>query len=53
VAGTVGGNGIGGITTGVAPNVSLFGAKVLDSSGNGYESTIIAGIEWSIENKQI
>lgn len=51
VAGTVGGNGVSGITTGVAPNVSLFGAKALDSSGNGYESTIIRGIEWSIENK--
>lgn len=51
VAGTVGGNGVDGITTGVAPNASLFGVKVLDSSGNGYESTIIRGIEWSIENK--
>jgi serine protease AprX len=51
VAGTVGGNGVGGIITGVAPNASLFGAKVLDSSGNGYESNIIKGIEWSIENK--
>ena len=51
VAGTVGGNGAGGTTTGVAPNVSLFGAKVLDSNGNGYSSDIIKAIEWSVENK--
>lgn len=51
VAGTVGGNGTDGITTGVAPNVSLFGVKVLDSAGNGNETTVIQGIEWSIENK--
>ena len=51
VAGTVGGNGIGGITTGVAPNVSLFGVKVLDGYGIGSESNIIDGIQWSIENK--
>ncbi|MDO8726386.1 MAG: S8 family serine peptidase [Candidatus Methanoperedens sp.] len=49
VAGTVGGNGTGGITTGVAPNVSLFGVQVFD--GNiAFESTIINGIQWSIEN---
>jgi len=51
VAGTVGGNGSGGTTTGVAPNVSLFGAKVLDSSGNGDSSDVIRAIEWSVENK--
>jgi len=51
VAGTVGGNGAGGTTTGVAPNVSLFGGKVLDSTGSGYTSDIISGIEWSVENK--
>jgi len=51
VAGTVGGNGAGGMTTGVAPNVSLFGAKVLNSIGSGYSSDVIYAIEWSIDNK--
>ena len=49
VAGTVGGNGAGGITTGVAPNVSLFGVQVFDGD-IAFESTIINGIQWSIEN---
>jgi len=51
VAGTVGGNGSGGMTTGVAPNVSLFGAKVLNSIGSGYSSDVISAIEWSVDNK--
>ncbi|MCX9083631.1 MAG: S8 family serine peptidase [Candidatus Methanoperedens sp.] len=51
VAGTVGGNGAGGITTGVAPNVSLFGAKVLNFQGDGDSSDVISAIEWSIENQ--
>jgi serine protease AprX len=50
VAGTVGGNGSLGTTTGVAPNVSLFGVKVLDAGGSGYESNVILGIEWSVSN---
>ncbi len=51
VAGTVGGNGNKGITTGVAPNVSLFGAKVCYSGGSCPDSDIIWGIQWSVENK--
>jgi serine protease AprX len=51
VAGTVAGNGNGGITTGVAPDANLFGVKVLDGNGSGYESDVIAGIQWSIDNK--
>lgn len=50
VAGTVGGNGTRGTTTGVAPNTSLFGVKVLDGTGSGYESDVIRGIQWSIDN---
>jgi len=50
VAGIVGGNGNGGKTTGVAPNVSLFGVKVLNAGGNGFESDVISGIEWSVSN---
>ncbi|MCX9009585.1 MAG: S8 family serine peptidase [Candidatus Methanoperedens sp.] len=50
VAGTVGGNGSGGTTTGMAPNVSLFGVKVLNAQGWGYLSDVISGIEWSVDN---
>ncbi|NOQ33805.1 MAG: S8 family serine peptidase [Methanosarcinales archaeon] len=35
---------------GVAPEVSLYGVKILDSGGYGYTSDIIAGIEWSVNN---
>jgi len=50
VAGTVGGNGISGVTTGVAPNVSLFGVKAFNSTGRASYSNVILGIEWSVEN---
>ncbi|UFU01213.1 S8 family serine peptidase [Radiobacillus kanasensis] len=36
---------------GVAPSVNLYSVKVLDKYGSGYLSDIIAGINWSIENK--
>jgi hypothetical protein len=32
---------------GVAPEAHLYGVKVLDRTGNGYESDVIAGIEWA------
>jgi len=35
---------------GVAPQASLYAVKVLDRTGNGYLSWIMAGIEWSISN---
>jgi subtilisin family serine protease len=45
VAGTVGGN-----VYGVAKNVSLFGVKVLDDSGSGSVSTVVAGMDWVAAN---
>ena len=33
---------------GVAPEADLYGVKVLDRTGSGYVSDVIAGIEWSI-----
>jgi subtilisin family serine protease len=36
---------------GVAPEADLYGVKVLDRTGRGYESDVIAGIQWSIDNK--
>lgn len=50
IAGTISAidNGIG--VVGVAPNADIFAVKVADSSGTGYTSSVIQGIEWSIEN---
>jgi len=41
------GNGNG---RGVATNASLFAVKVLDSSGNGQDSDLVAAIDWSVSN---
>ncbi|HEY7048313.1 MAG TPA: S8 family serine peptidase, partial [Jatrophihabitantaceae bacterium] len=45
VAGIVAGDGT---KIGVAPKAELTAYKVLDSSGNGYESTVIAGLEAAV-----
>ncbi|MDX1457378.1 MAG: S8 family serine peptidase [Marinobacter sp.] len=46
VGGSVGAldNGVG--VVGIAPGARLWAVKVLDSSGSGYESNIVAGIDW-------
>ena len=41
-------NGVG--VVGVAPGADLYAVKVLGSSGWGYWSDVIAGIQWSVEN---
>ncbi len=38
---------------GVAPDAKIVAAKVLDSSGSGWASDIIAGIDWCIDNASI
>jgi subtilisin family serine protease len=35
---------------GVAPEAYLYGVKVLDRTGSGYVSDVIAGIQWSKDN---
>lgn len=45
VAGTVGGS-----TYGAAKNVSLHGVRVMECSGSGYLSNVIAGIDWVTAN---
>ena len=35
---------------GVAPESSIYGVKVLSSSGSGRVSTVVKGIEWAIDN---
>lgn len=53
VAGIAAGDGTGapgaGNFRGVAPDAVLYGAKVLDSTGSGPLSDVIAGIEWCWE----
>ena len=46
VAGTVGGS-----TYGVAKAVRLYAVRVLDCTGNGTDSGVIAGIDWVTANK--
>lgn len=41
-------NGIG--VVGVAPEASLYALKVLDKTGSGYVSDIVAALEWAILN---
>jgi subtilisin family serine protease len=51
VAGTIAAldNSIG--VVGVAPQASLLAVKVLNSSGSGYLSDIIEGLQWCVTNK--
>jgi len=52
VAGTIfgGDNGIG--VVGVAPDVNVWIAKVLDRSGNGTDETLVAGVDWILKKKR-
>ncbi|MEW9699817.1 S8 family serine peptidase [Paenibacillus sp. SI8] len=51
VAGIIGAknNDVG--VVGGAPDADLYAVKVLDSTGKGYLSDVIAGIDWAVENK--
>jgi subtilisin len=46
VAGTIGAKNNGSGAVGVAPGTKLFAVRVLNSSGSGYTSNIICGIDW-------
>jgi aqualysin 1 len=48
VAGTV-----GGFTYGVAKNVALVGVRVLNCSGSGTNSGVIAGVDWVTRNRRL
>ncbi|MEV0526251.1 S8 family serine peptidase [Streptomyces sp. NPDC050439] len=50
---TVGGSGAasGGKKKGVAPGTELLHGKVLDDSGSGATSWIIAGMQWAVDEK--
>ncbi|MFJ9585358.1 S8 family serine peptidase [Streptomyces acidicola] len=53
VASIVAGSGAksGGTYKGVAPGAELLNAKVLDDSGGGSDSGVIAGMEWAVAQK--
>ncbi|WP_203733494.1 S8 family serine peptidase [Paractinoplanes durhamensis] len=54
VAATIAGTGAasGGTERGVAPGADLEIGKVLDNGGSGYDSWIIAGMEWAARDRK-
>jgi subtilisin family serine protease len=50
-AGIAAGTGGSSVYKGVAPSAKLVGVKVLNAWGSGSESTVIAGIDWTVQNK--
>ncbi|SCG75233.1 S8 family peptidase [Micromonospora inositola] len=52
VAATIAGSGAAsdGLRKGVAPGAQLLIGKVLDDGGSGYDSGIIAGMEWAVHS---
>ncbi len=54
VSGIIAGTGEGNVSyKGVASGVALVGIKVLDRRGSGSMSTVDAGIDWAIQNKDV
>lgn len=53
VAGIIGGNGFSskGKYMGIAPDANIIGVKILKGNGSGNISDVIAGIQWTINNK--
>ncbi len=51
VSGTIAAADDGSGVVGVAPNVELYGLKVLDQCGSGSTENIIAGVDWVITKK--
>ncbi|HIH20873.1 TPA: S8 family serine peptidase [Candidatus Micrarchaeota archaeon] len=50
VAGIITADGVSANAKGVAPNAGVYAVKVLDASGSGALSTVIAGIYWAADN---
>ena len=53
VAGIIAGNGAesGGLYRGVAPAAELVAVRMLDDTGEGYASAVIAGLDFVLQNK--
>jgi serine protease AprX len=54
VAGIVGGNGTDSVQAreGIAPNVNLASVRVIDGNGNATLSSVLAGIQWVVQNRK-
>jgi serine protease len=52
VAGTIAGNDNGFGVVGVAPDVNIWVAKVLDRTGNGTDESLVAGVDWLLQKKR-
>jgi subtilisin len=50
VAGTIAARGNGADVVGVAPAAQLYCVKVLDNSGSGSDATVMAGLDWVLNN---
>ncbi len=53
VSGIVGAKNNGIDVVGVAPSVTLYAVKMLNDSGSGSDSTIIAGLDWIADNANL
>jgi subtilisin family serine protease len=55
VAGIIAGNGFDsdGARTGMAPDASLVGLKVLDANGHGYVSDVIAALDYAVAMRDV
>jgi subtilisin family serine protease len=47
------GTSVAGIVAGIAPGAKIIAVKAMDKQGIGYESDIIAGIDYCIANKDV
>ena len=53
VAGIIAGSGyVNSKYKGIAPEANIIGVKVLDETGSGNTSDILAGIQWIVDNKE-
>jgi subtilisin len=50
VGGTIAARQDGYDVIGVAPRATLYAVKVLDKAGSGYDSTVLAGLDWVAKN---
>ena len=53
VGGIIAAVGNGSEVVGVAPRATLYAVKVLNTQGRGYDSDIIAGLNWVLNNARI
>ncbi|HAH07059.1 MAG TPA: peptidase S8 [Elusimicrobia bacterium] len=51
VSGTIAALDNGEGVVGVAPDVTLYGVKVLDAQGSGTFASVVEGIQWTVEHK--